>query len=62
MVASGIENLQVSNQFYATQVDITGRTSEPVRSTAAEVADGCVRLTVSTKVMPRNSAYLGLRR
>lgn len=62
MVAADIEDLRVSRDGYAMLVELTGRTPEPVPDyTHPEEGDGYRRMTVSTRVFPRNSPLLRLR-
>jgi hypothetical protein len=61
IVAAYVEDMQITRDGYAYVLEITGRTSEPVSRPATADPDGYRRLTVTTRITPRNSSGVLLR-
>lgn len=60
-VAAYIEDLQFTTDGYAFELSITGRTSERMSRPGTGDADNYRRMTVTTRITPRNAAGVVLR-
>ena len=61
MVAAYIEDLQLTSDGYAFELSIQGRTSEQMTRPGTGDDDGYRRMTVTTRITPRNAAGVVLR-